>query len=80
MNTRKKSNDISGDARNLKGNNQEQEPNSGAQPRRRGTPIETYKGDPDAARSDEEGDIEKETLDRHAPYNKTYGIADESQG
>ena len=43
----------------------------------RGTPIETYKGDPDAERSSDVGDLEEETLDRDAPFNKTYGIKDE---
>ena len=45
----------------------------------RGTPIETYKGDPDAERSSDIGDLEEETLDRDAPFNKTYGIKDESK-
>lgn len=43
-----------------------------------GTPIETYKGDPSATHTSEVGDIEEETLDRNAPFNKTYGIKDES--
>lgn len=45
----------------------------------RGTPIESYKGDPDARRANETGDLEEETLDRDAPFNKTYGIKDESK-
>lgn len=44
----------------------------------KGTPIETYKGDPDGVRIEDEGDLEEETLDRNAPFNKTYGIQDES--
>lgn len=45
-----------------------------AKGRKSSTPIETYKGDPDAERSNDIGDIEEETLDSHAPFNKTYGI------
>jgi len=38
-----------------------------------GTPIEHYPGEPTGKRISEVGDLNEETLDRDAPYNKTYG-------
>ena len=40
----------------------------------RGAPIEHYHGEPNRGkRTGEPGSLEEETLDRDAPYNKTYG-------
>lgn len=50
------------------------DPESAASVRDKGTPIETYKGDPSATRSKQIGDLEEETLEQNAPFNKTYGI------
>jgi hypothetical protein len=39
-----------------------------------GAPIEHYHGEPNAGeRTGDEGDVDLETLDRDAPFNKTYG-------
>jgi hypothetical protein len=40
----------------------------------RGAPIEHFHGEnPTRGRTGDPGDLEDETLDRDAPYNKTYG-------
>jgi hypothetical protein len=46
-----------------------------------GPRIEHYRGEPHRGqRADEPGSLEEETLDRDAPYNKTYGRRDERSG
>jgi hypothetical protein len=40
----------------------------------RGAPIEHFHGEPNRANQiDQPGSLDQETLDRDAPYNKTYG-------
>ena len=47
----------------------------------RGAPIEHYHGEPNRGkRTGEPGSLEEETLDRDAPYNKTYGRIHEEHG
>jgi hypothetical protein len=44
----------------------------------RGAPIEKYRGEiTDGSRVGDPGDLEEETLDRDAPFNKSYGTRDE---
>jgi hypothetical protein len=41
---------------------------------RTGAPIEHYRGEPNRGKkTGDPGSLEEETLDRSAPYNKTYG-------
>lgn len=42
-----------------------------------GVPIEHYPGEPGSSRVDDPGDLEEETLDSNAPFNKTYGLKNE---
>lgn len=41
-----------------------------------GAPIEHFHGEPTDKSTGDAGDLEEEVLDRHAPYNKTYGLKD----
>lgn len=43
-----------------------------------GAPIERYHGEvTDGKRTGDPGDLDEETLDRDAPFNKSYGLRDE---
>lgn len=43
-----------------------------------GAPIERYRGEiTDGEHNGHPGDLEEETLDRDAPFNKSYGLRDE---
>lgn len=43
-----------------------------------GAPVERYRGEiTDGSRVGDPGDLEEETLDRDAPFNKSYGTRDE---
>jgi hypothetical protein len=47
----------------------------------RGAPIEHYHGGPNRGKkTGDPGSLEEETLDRDAPYNKTYGRMREERG
>jgi hypothetical protein len=47
----------------------------------RGAPIERYRGEPNRQeRTGAPGSLENETLDRSAPFNKTYGRQKDNQG
>lgn len=41
--------------------------------RESGAPVERYHGEKTNQRVDGEGDLDEETLDEDAPFNKTYG-------
>jgi hypothetical protein len=46
----------------------------------RGAPIEHYHGEPNRGKkTGDPGSLEEETLDRDAPYNKTYGLTREER-
>ena len=42
-----------------------------------GPPIEHYHGERTSDHNTDQGDLDDETLDRIAPYNKTYGRTEE---
>lgn len=47
----------------------------------RGAPIEHYHGEPNRGKkTGDPGSLEEETLDRDAPYNKTYGRRSDERG
>lgn len=47
---------------------------SPTQPSSHGAPFEHYHGEPTGKHVGAAGDLEQETLDQNAPFNKTYGI------